>query len=97
MANIEDIWEDTKRLIDPPEVQLKNAIIDAGLEPPSEILLDGKIHRFRSGSKGRGGYGDKSGWYIAFGDNGIPAAKFGDWRWGVEYSWSAQIDRTLTP
>jgi phage/plasmid primase-like uncharacterized protein/KaiC/GvpD/RAD55 family RecA-like ATPase len=98
VANLEDIWADnSKRLVDPPEVQLKNAIIDAGLEPPSEIILDGKIHRFRSGSKGRGGYGDKSGWYIGFGDNGIPAAKFGDWRWGVEYSWSAQIDRTLTP
>lgn len=62
MANLEDIWGDgSKRLVDPPEVQLKNAIIDAGLEPPSEIILDGKIHRFRSGSKGRGGYGDKSG------------------------------------
>ena len=98
MASFGDIWQDqNKRLVDPPEVQLKNAIIDAGLEPPLEIILDGKIHRFKSGSKGRGGYGDKSGWYIGFGDNGIPAAKFGDWRWGVEHSWSAEIGRDLSP
>jgi len=98
VASFGDIWgDDSKRLVDPPEVQLKNAIIDAGLEPPLEIILDGKIHRFKSGSKGRGGYGDKSGWYIGFGDNGIPAAKFGDWRWGVEHSWSAEIGRDLSP
>ena len=98
MASFGDIWEDqNKRLVDPPEVQLKNAIIDAGLEPPLEIRLDGKIHRFKSGSKGRGGYGDKSGWYIGFGDNGIPAAKYGCWRWGVEHSWSAEIGRDLSP
>jgi len=98
VASFGDIWQDqNKRLVDPPEVQLKNAIIDAGLEPPLEIILDGKIHRFKSGSKGRGGYGDKSGWYIGFGDNGIPAAKFGDWRWGVEHSWSAEIGRDLSP
>lgn len=97
MANIEDIWGDgSKRLVDPPEVQLKNAIIDAGLEPPSEIILDGKIHRFKSGSKGRGGYGDKSGWYIGFGD-GVCAGKFGDWRFGVEHKWIADIGRDLTP
>ena len=98
MANLEDIWGDgSKRLIDPPEVQLRNAIIDAGLEAPTEIILDGKIHRFKSGSKGRGGHGDKSGWYVAFGDNGIPAGKFGDWRFGVEYTWVANIGRDLSP
>jgi putative DNA primase/helicase len=98
VANLEGIWGDgSKRLIDPPEVQLRNAIIDAGLEAPTEVILDGKIHRFKSGSKGRGGHGDKSGWYVAFGDNGIPAGKFGDWRFGVEYTWVANIGRDLSP
>jgi len=96
--NLDSIWGDgSKRLIDPPEVQLRNAIIDAGLEAPTEVILDGKIHRFKSGSKGRGGHGDKTGWYIAFGDNGIPAGKFGDWRFGVEYTWVANIGRDLSP
>ena len=96
--NLDSIWGDgSKRLIDPPEVQLRNAIIDAGLEAPTEVILDGKIHRFKSGSKGRGGHGDKSGWYVAFGDNGIPAGKFGDWRFGVEYTWVANIGRDLSP
>jgi putative DNA primase/helicase len=98
VANLEGIWGNgSKRLIDPPEVQLRNAIIDAGLEAPTEVILDGKIHRFKSGSKGRGGHGDKSGWYVAFGDNGIPAGKFGDWRFGVEYTWVANIGRDLSP
>ena len=96
--NLDSIWGDgSKRLIDPPEVQLRNAIIDAGLEAPTEVILDGKIHRFKSGTKGRGGHGDKSGWYIAFGDNGIPAGKFGCWRMGLEYSWVANIGRDLSP
>ena len=97
MANLEGIWGDgSKRLIDPPEVQLRNAIIDAGLEAPTEIILDGKIHRFRSGSKGRGGHGDKSGWYIVFPD-GVPSGKFGCWRYGLESKFVANIGRDLSP
>jgi phage/plasmid primase-like uncharacterized protein len=55
----------------------------AGLEPPDEIHFDGKIHRFRSGTKGSPGHGDKPGWYLVFGD-GIPAGRFGCWRAGME-------------
>jgi len=94
MADIRDLWKDSKRS-DPPEIQFRQAIIDAGLEPPSEVILDGKIHRFNSGSKGRSGFGDKSGWYVGYGD-GIPAGRFGDWRWGVEHNFVADIGRKLT-
>ena len=78
----------------PPEQQLQDAMRDAGLEPPDTIYLDGKIHRFRSGTKGSPGHGDKPGWYIAFGD-GIPAGRFGCWRAGMEQTWRAEVGRQL--
>jgi hypothetical protein len=41
--------------VEPPEVQLSDAIFERGMTPPDPIVLDGHIHRF-----GR----DKSCWYI---------------------------------
>ena len=79
----------------PPEDQLRDAIIASGLTPPREILLDGKLHRFASGTKGQGGHGDKPGWYVAFGD-GVPAGRFGCWRSGFESPWRADIGRKLS-
>ena len=99
MGNLSNIFggafspEPPKR-IDPPEVQLIDAITAAGLEPPEVIHMDGKIHRFRSGTRGRGGHGDKSGWYVAYPD-GVPAGRFGCWREGLEASWRADIGRPL--
>jgi len=78
----------------PPEQQLQDAMRDAGLEPPDTIHLDGKIHRFKSGTKGSPGHGDKPGWYIAFSD-GIPAGRFGCWRAGMEQTWRAEVGRQL--
>jgi len=74
---------------------LLNAILEAGLnEPDKPIELDGKMHRFNSGSKGSSGY-DKSGWYIAYPD-GIPAGRFGCWRLGLDQIWRADVGRKLT-
>jgi putative DNA primase/helicase len=81
--------------IAPPETQLRDAMLAAGLTPPDELHFDGKIHRFRSGTKGSPGHGDKPGWYLVFGD-GIPAGRFGCWRAGLESSWRADIGRKLT-
>jgi putative DNA primase/helicase len=78
-----------------PEAQLIDAIRAAGLEPPDHIEMDGKIHRFKSGTKGSSGHTDKPGWYLIFGD-GIPAGRFGCWRAGVEVTWRADIGRRLT-
>ena len=41
-------------------VQFCQAILAAGLCPPSEILPDGKLHRFAS----NGDPADDAGWYI---------------------------------
>ena len=78
-----------------PEEQLINAMRAAGLEPPDQIYFDGKIHRFKSGTKGSPGHGDKPGWYLVFGD-GIPAGRFGCWRLGMEQTWRADVGRKLT-
>ena len=77
-----------------PDIQLKDAMLGAGLKPPDAIHLDGKVHRFNSGTKGEKGH-DKPGWYIIFND-GVPAGRFGCWRSGVELTWKADIGRSLT-
>ena len=84
-----------EKLVAPPEAQLIDAMRAAGLEPPDHIEMDGKIHRFRSGTKGSPGHGDKPGWYLVFGD-GIPAGRFGCWRMGMEVTWRADVGRKLT-
>jgi phage/plasmid primase-like uncharacterized protein len=83
-----------EKLVAPPEAQLIDAIKAAGLEPPDHIEMDGKIHRFKSGTKGTPGI-DKPGWYLIFGD-GIPAGRFGCWRMGTEVTWRADVGRKLT-
>lgn len=99
MANITDIlggpWSPPQQPYRaPPEAQLQDAIRAAGMEAPEETHLDGRLHRFRTGSKGKAA-GDKTGWYVAFSD-GVPAGKFGDWRTGIEQNWRADIGRKLT-
>jgi len=69
--------------VDSPERQLMDDMQRAGINPPSQIIMDGKIHRFKSGTKGQGKGGDKPGWYIIFGD-GVPAGRYGCWRAGIE-------------
>jgi phage/plasmid primase-like uncharacterized protein/KaiC/GvpD/RAD55 family RecA-like ATPase len=70
-------------------------MLEAGLTPPDQIWLDGKVHRFASGTKGKSGHGDKPGWYVAYSD-GVPAGRFGCWRLGVEVTWKAEVGRQLT-
>jgi phage/plasmid primase-like uncharacterized protein/KaiC/GvpD/RAD55 family RecA-like ATPase len=83
-----------EKLVASPEAQLIDAMRAAGLEPPDHIEMDGKIHRFKSGTKGTPGI-DKPGWYLVFGD-GIPAGRFGCWRAGIEQTWRADVGRKLT-
>lgn len=102
MGNLASIFggawapQDAEKRVDAPEVQLMDAMSACGLEPPDHIVMDGRVHRFRSGTKGRGGQTDKPGWYVIFGDGDIPAGRFGCWRAGVEQTWKADIGRTLT-
>lgn len=99
MANLSNIlggpWSPPAPIVESPESQLREAMIQAGIRPPDELFFDGKIHRFKSGTKGTGGH-DKPGWYLVFGD-GIPAGRFGCWRSGLEASFRADVGRKLTP
>jgi phage/plasmid primase-like uncharacterized protein len=100
MANLSHIFGGSwsppaEPVLAPPEQQLQDAMRGSGLEPPDTVYLDGKIHRFKSGTKGTPGH-DKSGWYIAFSD-GIPAGRFGCWRAGMESTWRAEVGRQLSP
>ena len=84
-----------EKRVAPPDEQLLDAIRSAGLEPPEQVIFDGKLHRFKSGTKGTAKSGDKSGWYVVFGD-GVPAGRFGCWRMGFESPWRADVGRKLT-
>lgn len=84
-----------EKVQEPPEIQLKNEMLRHGIEPPSEIIMDGQIHRFRSNTKGKSGHGDKTGWYVAY-NNGVPSGVFGCWRAGIEVNFRAEIGRTLS-
>ena len=84
-----------EKRVAPPEEQLLDAIREAGLEPPEQVVFDGRLHRFKSGTKGSAKTGDKSGWYVVFGD-GVPAGRFGCWRMGFESPWRADVGRKLT-
>lgn len=75
----------------PVEVQASDAMRGTGLNPPANIVFDGKVHRFDADKKG-----DKACWYIFFSDN-IPAGRFGNWKSGLECPWRADIGRSLTP
>lgn len=74
----------------PPEAQLINAIVEAGLEAPSDIFIDGRIHRFSGDGKR-----EKAAWYIAYPD-GVPAGAFGNWKTGFMEKWCANIGRELS-
>jgi len=63
------------------------------LEPPPEIIADGKLHRFHvQGDKSK----SQNGWYILHGDD-PPAGQFGSWKSGVNEVWCSREHRTLTP
>ena len=99
MANIESIFggaftppSQANISVDPPEVQFKQAIIEAGLDFNENIVIDGSFHRFKaSGNKSF----DRSGWYIAYGGT-VPTIVFGDWKQGIEITVKADIGRKMT-
>jgi len=96
MADVTDIFGGPWRLPTPVAIddQIRQAMAAAGITPPPSIELDGKLHRWQTGSKGKAGY-DKPGWYVFFAD-GIPAGMFGDWRMGIASTWRAEVGRPLT-
>ena len=68
------------------------AISDAGITPPGEIVPDGEIHRFSTNGKN----GDKSGWYLCYPDDPMSGA-FGCWRTGAAGTWCCKSESEMTP
>ena len=97
MVDVTQIFGGPWRLPTPVAIdeQIRQAMADAGIQPPRTIEMDGNLHRYQTGSKGQAGH-DKPGWYVFFSD-GVPAGMFGDWRTGASSTWRADIGRELTP
>jgi putative DNA primase/helicase len=77
--------------VDPPELQLADAMRSAGIDPPVKLEIDGQLHRFSTKGRKR----DDSGWYIAFPDEPV-AGRFGCWRDQIDCVFKAEIGRELT-
>ena len=96
MTRITDIFggpfvPEAGKQVDPPEIQVADAMFAAGIEPPENIKIDGKVHRFSTNGRKR----DDSGWYIIFPDAPI-AGRFGCWRDQIDCVFKADIGRELT-
>ncbi|QWE17536.1 DUF3987 domain-containing protein [Polynucleobacter sp. AP-Nino-20-G2] len=75
-----------------PIYQFQNAIAQAGLTPPSEIIADGQIHRFSADGKPS----NKNGWYVFF-DGEPSAGVYGDWSKGLQAKWYEDVGRPYSP
>ncbi len=75
-----------------PKQEFQTAMAAAGLTPPDNINADGALHRFSSNGKAR----DDSGYYV-FHLDGVAAGAFGCWRAGLQSTWCAKSDTTMTP
>ena len=92
MAKIEGGFRlTTNRHIDPPEIQLAEAMRAAGIDPPPNIVIDGNLHRFSTKGRSR----DNSGWYVAFPDEPV-AGRFGCWRDQIDVVFRADVGRELS-
>jgi len=74
------------------EDQFGAAMAAYGLHP-TEIIADGKLHRFDCDDEKKG---KKSGWYVLHRD-GIPAGSFGSWKDDINEKWCGKSDQALTP
>lgn len=77
--------------VEPPEVQLADAMRSAGIEPPASLTIDGQLHRFSTKGRAR----DDSGWYVAFPDEPV-AGRFGCWRDDIDCVFRADMGRDLS-
>ena len=58
MTKITDIFggpfvPEAGKQVDPPDVQVADAMFSAGIEPPEDIKIDGKLHRFSTNGRKR--------------------------------------------
>ena len=71
--------------------QFRQAMTAVGIEAPELIHDDGAIHRFNP----KGHRDGASAWYVLHSD-GVAAGSFGCWREGLQSTWCAKSDKTMT-
>lgn len=75
----------------PTASSLADAMRANDITPPPQLIADGKLHRFHvQGDKAR----SENGWYVLHDDP--PAGAYGDWKRGINRTWSGWPDHTLT-
>ncbi len=68
-------------------------VVECGLEPPKQVIADGKLHRFSSNGKP----GDKAGYYVLYeNSDGSAVGKFGCWRSVDTTFWSSKSHTRLS-
>jgi putative DNA primase/helicase len=71
----------------------KQAMQNAGIEPPPEIIADNCLHRFTvAGDRIK----SKNGWYVFYADDPVAGA-FGCWKRGISETWCGKSHQTMTP
>jgi putative DNA primase/helicase len=64
-----------------------------GLQCPDTIVSDGVLHRFNvNGDKP----GNKNGWYVFYGNDGLPAGAFGNWKLNQTFTWCEKSEKSLS-
>jgi putative DNA primase/helicase len=76
-----------------PTTSFPESMAAHGLSCPDTIVADGILHRFHvNGDKP----GSKNGWYLLYGDNGLPAGAFGSWKLGQTFNWCEKGEKSLS-
>lgn len=71
----------------------RSAMRAAGIEPPPEIVADGKLKRFTvPGDRAK----SENGFYVLHADEPI-AGSFGSWKLGINETWCFQTGGTMSP
>lgn len=71
----------------------RSAMRVAGIEPPPEILGDGRLHRFTvAGDRAK----SDNGFYVLHEDEPV-AGNFGCWKRGISETWCAKTGASMTP
>ena len=64
-----------------------------GLHCSDNLVPDGKIHRFNvNGDKPK----SRNGWYVFYGDDGLPTGAFGSWKLGQTFTWCSKNEKYLS-
>ncbi|HIF5533494.1 TPA: phage/plasmid primase, P4 family [Vibrio parahaemolyticus] len=68
-------------------------LVEHDLQPPKQVFIDGKLHRFSSNGKA----GDKAGYYVLYANSdGSIGGKFGCWRSCETTFWSSKSHTHLS-